>query len=187
MNLYPFILFLFFASGLHAQTVKYKFTLPKRESRKNDTVAFRPYTLMGTYKNGEISLSIEYEKDFPNAIDYTQINPKADALRQVSFQFEFFDSTAKKILDQTTRLKIELRDGHAIAPGTEIFRANYKIPEPFLVKFTWSFYDQPGLTNIQTANITTSSFEIYLHEHAKDYSSQKAPACSRWGSTWSLQ
>lgn len=187
MKLFPSLLILLFAKEIHAQTIKYKFSFPKREDQKYDTVSFRPSSLYGTYKDGEISFKINYEKDFPNSLDYSQINPQANALRQVSFQFEFFDSTQKILLNETTRFQIELKDGHAIPPNTEIIPFKYKIPEPYKVKFTWFYYDQPSLDKIREAYISSSSLIIDLYEYSKDYSLQKVPTTTKWGQTWSLR
>lgn len=187
MKLFTSLIFLFLANQLLSQTIKYKFNLPKRDKRSSDTVAFRPYEFSGSYKNGTISYNIEFERDFPNGANFmeNENNIKANGFRNVMFRFQFFDSNSKKLLDETTQFQIELRDGHAIPPNTWIIRFKYQIPEPYQVKFSWAFYEQPDLVNkLKETYIWSSSYIIDLFNRSKDCSSEKAIVNKKWDKTW---
>lgn len=148
MKLLLFISFFITTNFLFSQSkVKYNFELPER-----DSVAVRPYKFSGSYKPGTLYWVIEYEKDESKHVVYADANNstsiyetvKPNGTRVIQFQFQFYNSTSKLLLDTTFAFEIGLRDGNAIEPATGIERFKRDIPdEPFKANLIWSYYDYP--------------------------------------------
>jgi hypothetical protein len=148
MKLLLFLNLLISMNLLYSQNkIKYNFELPER-----DSVAVRPSKFVGTYKSGSLYWSIEYEKEESKHVVYASANNstsiyetvKPNGTRVIQFQFQFYNSTSKLLLDTTFAFEIGLRDGHAIEPATGIERFKRVIPdEPYRANLIWFYYDYP--------------------------------------------
>ncbi len=151
MKFLPVVILLFSINSLFAQKKKYTFLLPQC-----DTFSFRPTVFGGTFKNSTFWGYVKYKKDFDKPKDekdrdflelhpnlaLTDVHTKPDGFRMVRFRFQFYDSS-KMMLDTTIKFPIDLLEGYAIPPDTDIQRFSFKLKtEPQRLIFTWSFYDR---------------------------------------------
>jgi hypothetical protein len=181
-----YILFII-SNPLLAQTKKYNFQLPKR-----DSIAFRPYQFGGSFKNGLLYYYIEFEKDFapqnedPSRSTSLSDNTKPNGIRAVKFRFEFKDSSNKLVLDTAMGFLIDLHDGNALLPYTEIIKLkNVFKYEPYTVTFSWSFYDCLDLKNKEaTVFVRSSSQIIELYKMKCDYRNSIPKRDNTWLPKW---
>lgn len=152
MKLFLFFSFLITTNMIYSQNkVKYNFELPER-----DSIAVRPSKFIGTYKPGSLYWSLDYEKEESKQVVYPSPNNstsndntiKPNGLRVVQFRFQFYNSTSKLLIDTAYAFEVDLRDGHAIEPATDIIRFKRDISEePYRANLIWSYYDCPDIND----------------------------------------
>jgi hypothetical protein len=171
MRLFLLFVYILTTNLLYSQSkIKYTFELPQR-----DSLAVRPYKFIGTYRPGILNWSVEFEKEESKHVVYVSPNNstsndnviKPNGVRVIQFRFQFFDSKSKIILDTAIAFEVDLKDGYALEPATDIIRFKHYLPEePYKANLIWSYSDFPDIKNKKRKlQIAARSYVIELASH----------------------